>query len=208
VAARRYQVAQDHVEVGFLRIGVEPATRWHWNCFYPAPYPVGAREVAKTSNVPVSLLYGVMRQESAFRPEAASGAGARGLMQLMPGTAERVAREFNEPYDPDRITDPHTNLRLGARYLQKLLALFDGNVPLAAASYNAGPVAVQRWLSNANQLPLDVFVARIPYGETLEYVERVVGNFARYEYLQAGEAGVPKLALSLPKAPPASNDLY
>jgi soluble lytic murein transglycosylase len=208
VAARRYQVAQDHVEVGLLRLGLEPGTRWQWNCFYPAPYPSGVRAVAQTANVPVSLLYGVMRQESAFRPEAASGAGARGLMQLLPTTAERVAREFNEPFDPTRLTDPHTNLRLGARYLQKLLGVFDGNVPLAAAAYNAGPVAVQRWLANANQLPLDVFVARIPYGETLEYVERVIGNFARYQYLEGGEPGVPKLALALPKAPPASGDLY
>jgi soluble lytic murein transglycosylase len=208
VAARRYQLAQDHVEAGVLRVALEPSTRWQWHCVYPRPYASGARSVAEVTNVPVSLLYGVMRQESAFRPEAASEAGARGLMQLLPGTAQRVASEFGESFDPARITEPHTNLRLGARYLQKLMAAFDGNVALVAAAYNAGPVAVQRWLSNANQLPLDVFVARIPYGETLEYVERVVGNFARYRYLEAGAEGVPKLALALPPAPAATVDLY
>jgi soluble lytic murein transglycosylase len=208
VAARRYQLAQDHVEASVLRVAVEPATRWQWECVYPRPYSAGARAVATNANLPVALLYGVMRQESAFRPEAHSGAGARGLMQLLPTTAERVAREYNEPFEPARITEPHTNLRLGARYLQKLLGTFGGNVALAAAAYNAGPVAVRRWLSNANQLPLDVFVARIPYGETLEYVERVVGNFARYEYLESGAHAVPKLTLALPAAPASADNLY
>ena len=208
VAARRYQLAQDHVASEILRVAVEPATRWQWDCVYPTPYAGGVQDVAKLANLPPALVYGVMRQESAFRPEALSGVGARGLMQLMPTTAERVAREFNEPFDPERLTEPHVNLRLGARYLSKLFTLFGGNVALTAAAYNAGPAAVQRWLANAQDLPLDVFVARIPYGETLEYVERVVGNFARYRYLEDGTRGVPALSLALPPAPSASEDLY
>jgi soluble lytic murein transglycosylase len=104
--------------------------------------------------------------------------------------------------------DPGPNLRLGASYLKKLLDTFGGNVALAAGAYNAGPLAVRRWMDGASDLSTDIFVARIPYAETLDYVERVVGNFARYRYLEGGEAAVPRLDLALPKAPPASADLY
>ena len=92
--------------------------------------------------------------------------------------------------------------------MHKLLDAFGGNVALAAAAYNAGPAAVRRWLDGGKTLPLDVFVARIPYGETLEYVERVVGNFARYRYLEDGPNAVPRLALALPTLPPPSGDEY
>jgi soluble lytic murein transglycosylase len=63
-------------------------------------------------------------------------------------------------------------------------------------------------MGGASELSVDVFVARIPYAETLEYVERVVGNYARYRYLEGGESAVPRLDLTLPKAPPATADLY
>jgi len=92
--------------------------------------------------------------------------------------------------------------------LKKLLDSFGGNVALAAAAYNAGPAAVRRWLDGAKTLPLDVFVAHIPYAETLEYVERVVGNYARYRYLEDGPAGVPKLTLELPVVAAASDAEY
>jgi soluble lytic murein transglycosylase len=62
--------------------------------------------------------------------------------------------------------------------------------------------------SGSSELPVDVFVARIPYAETLDYVERVVGNFARYRYLEGGESAVPRIELTLPKAPPSTADLY
>jgi soluble lytic murein transglycosylase len=153
------------------------------------------------AGVPRALLYGVMRQESGFRSGVSSGAGARGLMQIMPATAERLAEELGEPFEPSELVQPGTSLRLSAHYLKKLLGAFGGNVPLAVASYNAGPVAVRRWLENGHELSLDVFVARIPYDETLEYVERVVGNFARYRYLEQGDDGVPVLALALPPVP-------
>lgn len=208
VAARRYQLAQTHVQARVLALEPTPATRWQWDCVYPRPYADGVTEAANDAGVPAALLYAVMRQESAFKPDVASHAGAHGLLQLLPITAERLSAELGEPFDRSRLTQPATNLRLGAQYLKKLLRLFDGNVALAVASYNAGPVAVRRWLANAPTLPLDVFVARIPYGETQEYVERVIGNYARYRYLEGGESAVPRLTLELPAVPPASDALY
>jgi soluble lytic murein transglycosylase len=86
--------------------------------------------------------------------------------------------------------------------LRKLLDLFGGNVALAAASYNAGPQAVLRWLHGSPGVELDLFVARIPFDETRAYVERVVGNYARYRFLNERSERV-QLSLLLPGAPSA-----
>jgi soluble lytic murein transglycosylase len=206
--ARRYQIAQDRVDGRVLVVAPSSGTRWQWDCVYPRPYPRLVGETAKTFGLPEALLYGVMRQESGFRPGVSSPAGANGLMQVIVPTAERVARDLGEPFDTSQLDDPGPNLRLGAHYLKKLLETFGGNVALAAGAYNAGPIAMRRWMDGGSGLSIDVFVARIPYAETLEYVERVVGNFARYRYLEGGDGAVPRLALELPKPPPASADLY
>src|SRR5690606_6052217 len=131
-----------------------------------------------------------------------------GLMQLIPPTAKRVAEELELPYEPEALRSPAYNVKLGSFYLKKLLDFFAGNVALAAAAYNAGPRAVFRWLEGSADLPLDVFVARIPYDETQKYVERVIGNHARYSYVEAGEAGLPKLTLELPRGLSVPADLY
>jgi soluble lytic murein transglycosylase len=206
--ARRYQIAQDRVDARVLTVAPSNGTRWQWDCVYPRPYSRLVSETAKFFGLPEALLYGVMRQESGFRPGVSSSAGANGLMQVIVPTAERVARELGEPFDARELDDPGPNLRLGASYLKKLLQTFGGNVALAAGAYNAGPQAVRRWMDGATELPVDIFVARIPYAETLDYVERVVGNFARYRYLEGGENAVPRLDLALPKPPPATADLY
>jgi len=202
VAARRYQIAQTEVTARTLLTAPSAATRWQWDCVYPRPYADAVLDAARDADIPPALLYAVMRQESAFRADAVSGAGARGLMQLMPGTAEKLAQELGEPFDAATLSHPALSLRFSARYLRKLLDAFGGNVALTAAAYNAGPQAVRRWLDGGKDLSLDVFVARIPYEETLEYVERVVGNFARYRYLEAGATAVPRLALALPAVSP------
>jgi soluble lytic murein transglycosylase len=206
--ARRYQIAQDRVDRRVLSVAPSSGTRWAWDCVYPRPYANIVGQTAKTFGLPEALLYGVMRQESGFRPSVSSGAGANGLMQVIVPTAERIARDLGEPFDSSALDEPGPNVRFGASYLKKLLDAFGGNVALAAGAYNAGPVAVRRWMGGASELSLDVFVARIPYAETLDYVERVVGNFARYRYLEGGDSAVPRLDLTLPKAPPSSADLY
>jgi soluble lytic murein transglycosylase len=206
--ARRYQIAQHEVAHHTLMVAPTARTRWQWDCVYPRPFADAVREAAEITGVPPALLYAVMRQESAFRPGVSSPAGAQGLMQILPSTAERIAAERGRPEEATRLLEPGPSVWLSAQYLRKLLDAFGGSVPLSLASYNAGPVAVRRWLMNAKNLPLDVFVARIPYGETLEYVERVVGNYARYRYLEKGVRGVPELSLTLPPIPPADAAPY
>ncbi len=91
------------------------------------------------------------------------------------------------------------NLRYGSHYLAQLSGYFNGNYALIAAAYNAGPDAVFRWLSAPEKIGMDAFVARIPFDETRTYVERVLGNLARYQYMEGGENAVSALNLDLPR---------
>jgi soluble lytic murein transglycosylase len=179
-----------------------------WECVYPRPYSALVREVAQQQLLPEKLLHSIMRQESGFRPRVVSPAGAIGLMQLMPGTGARVAGELNLSFVPRLLESPTYNVRFGGHYLKKLVDMFGGNVALAAAGYNAGPMAVFRWIDGGKDLPLDLFVARIPFEETRGYVERVVGNLARYSFLSGGEGEVPKIALDLPRDLKEPGELY
>jgi soluble lytic murein transglycosylase len=158
--------------------------------------------------LPAHLVYAVMRQESGFQPGALSPVSAVGLMQLMPRTAARAAGEIGLDYEFSELARPATNIRLGAYYLGRVLGTFGAQVPLAAAAYNAGPVVVSQWLGSAEHLPLDLFVARIPYRETRTYVARVVGNWARYVYLAEGLSAVPSMSLDIPRGLRAAPDAY
>jgi soluble lytic murein transglycosylase len=129
-------------------------------------------------------------------------------MQLMPGTAERAARELALEHASERLTQAEYNIELGSYYLGKLLGSFDQRVALAVASYNAGPHAVSRWLGGNKALPLDIWAARIPYQETRNYLARVMSNWARYRYLSGGPENVPKLALALPGKLELPRDSY
>jgi soluble lytic murein transglycosylase len=135
-----------------------------------------------------SLAHGISRQESSFDPYAVSHAGARGMMQLMTGTAREQAGKMGVGYDGYRlISDPNYNVMLGSAYFQRMLNLWDGNVPLAVASYNAGYGNVRKWV-NAYGDPrgnVDVlkWIEAIPYVETRGYVQRVIENSVIYDQL-------------------------
>ncbi len=199
VAERRYVIGQDAATRAGLDRAPGPRSRWMWDCVYPRPYASLVTSVERERLLPRGLLWSVMRQESGFRPTARSPVGAVGLLQLMPTTAEKIAAELGEPVEVVALTRAYTNVRLGGAYLRKLLDGFEGSVPLALAAYNAGPQAVSRWLASAETLPLDLWVARIPYEETRNYVARVLSNSARYAYLDGGEGAVQIPALELPR---------
>jgi soluble lytic murein transglycosylase len=118
-------------------------------------------------------------------------------MQLLPETAETVAKEMGRPHDRSWLVRGAYNIELGAHYLASLLARFKGSLPLAVAAYNCGPEAVEKWTARATGLDIDVFVETIPYLETREYVVRVMSNYARYVYLAKGDA--PSLDLTIPR---------
>jgi soluble lytic murein transglycosylase len=205
-AERRYRWGQRVATAEELSETPSPDRRWLWECVYPRPYSSLVTQLGDENGVEAEFIYAVMRQESAFRPEAASGAQAQGLLQLIPSTASKLAAELDIS-DPVDLRRPPENVRLGVYYLRKLEGWFANNLALTAAGYNAGPVAVLRWLRGSPNLELDVFVARIPYDETRTYVERVLSNYARYRYL-AGDSEPLRLALNLPEANVDGADLY
>ena len=129
------------------------------------------------------LLVAIVRQESVFDVEALSRAGARGLAQLLPGTAALTARGLDVTYYPDWITVPDLNLHLGAAHLAELLRRFGGRVDAAVAAYNAGPRPVARWLERPGASDPDQFLELIPYQETRGYVRAVLRNRELYRAL-------------------------
>lgn len=196
VAHRAFQIGQS-LPSSLLATAPGPRTRWAWQCAFPQPYADVVTAAERDEKLPPGLLWAVMRQESAFDPDAISPARAVGLMQLLPETARPIADELSLPHDDARLTSAPYAIAVAARYLRQLLDRFHGNVPLAVAAYNAGAEPVQRWLSRAPGMQLDTFVARIPFAETRGYVARVMGNLARYEELTGGDAAVLRLDLGL-----------
>jgi soluble lytic murein transglycosylase len=133
-----------------------------------------------------SLAHGITRQESSFDRAAVSHAGARGMMQLMPGTAREQAGKMGVGYDGYRlITDPSYNVMLGTAYFQRMLNIWDGSVPLAVASYNAGSGNVGKWVraygDPRGRTDVLNWIERIPYSETKAYVQRVIENSVVYD---------------------------
>jgi soluble lytic murein transglycosylase len=207
-AKRRYRVGSAAVSDSTLMRAPAPSERWAWDCIYPRPYAEPVRALEEQHGLPKGILYALMRQESAFDPAAKSPADAVGLLQLIPPTATRVASELSMPYDPAALTSPEVSLKLGAHYFAKLLKMFQGSVTLAAAAYNAGPKAVSHWLETGADNDADLWVARIPYDETRNYVARVAGNLSRYQWLEGGDAAVTMLPLEIPVSARAPSDAY
>lgn len=141
-----------------------------------------------------TIIHAITRQESQFDRAAVSRAGARGLMQLMPGTARETAGKIGLAYTPGSLTgDPQYNIALGSTYIRQMLRYYGGSYPLAIAAYNAGPGNVNRWLA-ANGDPRlpggDIigWIENIPLSETRNYVQRVLENAVVYDAMRPDTA--------------------
>ena len=150
-----------------------------------------------------ALAHGIMRQESSFERSAVSSAGARGLMQLMPGTAAQEARSLGVTYAASRLTeDPSYNVLLGTQHLSRLMDNWGGNAVLVAAAYNAGSGNVRRWVNEFGdpRVPgtdILAWIEQIPFSETRNYVQRVVENAVVYDLLDPNRpAGAPRNRIS------------
>lgn len=157
-------------------------------------HPMGAiPTTADISGAGKALAYAVARQESEFNVGAVSGAGARGLLQLLPGTAKDLARKAGLPYSKDRLTsDAGYNATLGAAFLDEQLGRFDGSYVLTFAGYNAGPRRAREWIDKYGDprgkdlnAVID-WIERIPFTETRGYVQRVMENYEVYKMRLTG----------------------
>lgn len=170
---------------------------------YPRPFSTDVMEVSGLHRMDPAFIYGVMRTESRFNPRARSGAGAIGVMQLMPRTAREVAaRLVGEPKLARKLRSPGPNIRLGTTFLAELRGHFRGHLPLVLAGYNAGPGAARSFLRRMRDLPTDIFVEAVPYAQTSAFIKRVIGYTAGYRALYDEEGRGPfLLSPTLPEIP-------
>ena len=196
VALRQARLATD---MGNHIIAVRAVSRTFWACLtrgsrqalqplrdivYPDRYQeLIARNLAGT-NVDPNIIRGLIRQESFFEPSAVSGAGAVGLMQVMPATARTLLEKLGEKgFRTETLKDPAVNVRIGVRFFLERYEEYGGNVALTLASYNAGRVKVGVWKEFLGGIDPELFVEFIPYTETRDYVKRILGNQAMYSML-------------------------
>jgi soluble lytic murein transglycosylase len=200
-AQAEWRFGQDSLQPPARAQAIHLAARWGWHdqavtiatgervfndyaLLYPRPYDTEVAAAAKVSGLPAEVIYGVIRQESLYRSDAVSSANARGLMQLLPETARRTARQWKQPAPSDTaLFEPAVNVVLGAAHLKELLDRFDGQLPFALAGYNAGPGAVQRWLP-ARAMDPDIWIENIPFNETRTYVLRILWHRLVFAWLR------------------------
>lgn len=174
-----------------------PVGGWEraWQIAFPRPHREIVTREAKTTGVDPSLIYAVMREESAFDPGAVSPANAYGLMQLIVPTAQMIGRSANLPSSPAALKRPSINVALGARMLQRLASNFAQNPLLSIPAYNAGPGRARRWIRERPSAEFDLWVELIPYPETRRYTKRVLSSRAVYAYLYEPEQARSRLVL-------------
>lgn len=198
--ARAALISQLARRIDLLESAVYAARRaaWRGQILIDEGYPTPP--LPALAGLEQALVLAVIRQESGFRADAISRAGARGLMQLMPPTAKRTAKSISIPYSKSRLLlEPTYNVRLGQAYLAQMLNRFKGSYILAIASYNAGPARVASWIKargdpRTPQIdPID-WIERIPFNETRNYVQRVLENLIIFRRRLGGRlpAGDPR----------------
>ncbi len=169
-------------------------------------FPLVHRErilaLASANDIEPAYAFAIIRQESAFTPDARSPAGALGLMQLLPRTARQVAASLGMPFSHRlQLLDVDTNLRLGMAHLGRMLRRYDHHPVLAAAAYNAGAYRVNKWIRHDHVTPADIWLETLPIAETRGYVRNVLLFTAIYQH-RLGQQPRPLLQSMRPIAPP------
>lgn len=190
---RRIAVALAQQESWYDRavfaMGSQPDDQRHYSLRFPLHHEQTIRHQAQLNGLDPAWIAAQTRAESAFMPRARSGADARGLMQLLPGTGALTARRLGRDWEGDgSLYDPETNLTLGTAYLRQMLDHYNGFPYLAIAAYNAGPAPVARWQQARPGLDADFWVETIPYKETRDYVARVLAFSVIYDWRLDGTA--------------------
>jgi soluble lytic murein transglycosylase len=196
-STQEWQWALSHMPEEDYLAAAELAIQWGWferaistvnlindggniNLKFPLAYHGEILNTSQKNSINPALMFAIIRQESLFTPYAHSHAGAIGLMQLMPETANFIASQVHLGFRLENLLDPNINLYLGGIYFKKLVAMFNGNEILAIAAYNAGPNRVKKWLMIKN-MPADIWIENIPYHETRNYVKNILTAATFYE---------------------------
>ena len=185
-------VAEYAKRIGLLDRVVNTAdrtqTEHNFSLRFISPFRDVVERDAQANGLDVEWAFGLIRQESRFIMNARSGVGASGLMQLMPATAQLVARKIGMgPLSREQLDDLNTNILLGTNYLSMIYNQLDGSAVLATAAYNAGPGRSRQWRQTLQQ-PVEgaIFAETIPFNETRDYVKNVLSNTVYYAALFEG----------------------
>jgi soluble lytic murein transglycosylase len=184
------------LEKGWYDFSVEASIQGEqWNAInlrFPEAAQKEFTKASKHFGVNIDEIRAISRRESAFYRFATSGVGARGMMQLMPATANETARKYSLLYNkPNDLYRAENNIMLGSAYYSQILKQFNGNRVLATAAYNAGPQRVKRWLAQAKgRLDVMSFIETIPYTETREYVQAVISYRMIYQQSHSPDASM------------------
>ncbi len=164
-----------------------PGREKSWELLYPLHFSDLIKQHAAKNSIDPLLAQALTREESYFNHQAVSSSNARGLMQLIPSTANAVARwEKLSSFSQLDLFKPEINVRLGSRYLKYTHDTFSGNSMLAVAAYNGGPGNVNKWLRTIPSNDWDQFVENIPLSETRNYVRKVFRSYWAYREIYTG----------------------
>jgi len=197
--AGRYDMALEVVKRAlpeYFAFDITALPRSYWEALFPRPFWNDLQRNARANRLDPFLVAALVRQESEFNPGAVSRANAVGLMQLLPGTGRKVARELRvRRFNTQKMLNPATNLQLGTKYFRSMVDQYNGTVEYALAAYNAGADRVQGWLAEGNFPSTEEFVESIPFTETREYVQAIMRNASLYRRLytatSAGKTSTP-----------------
>jgi soluble lytic murein transglycosylase len=167
----------------------------YWQALFPFPYKQSILDWSEKRQLNPLLVASLIRQESRFEKEIRSPVGATGLMQVMPSTADWIAPQID--LKKFSLTNPQDNINMGTWYFQHTHDEYSNNSALAVASYNAGPGNVAKWLKEYQGSDPDLFIEKIPFSETKNYVESVFSNY--WNYMRIYNPEVSQLLSHLPK---------
>lgn len=155
--------------------------------FYPLPNRDIVFSMAHEYNVDPYLVFAIIRAESKFQTTAQSRVGAKGLMQIMPETADWIAKQMNiSNFNAEDLHNPEVNIRFGCWYIKDLNTEFKGNIPLQVAAYNAGRGKVSQWVQEGRWDGNPSNIEGIPFPETKQYVKNVLKNYQAYNAIYGG----------------------
>ena len=168
----------------YFSLDYKALPRSYWETLFPRPFWTDLKRYSAANHLDPYLVASLIRQESEFNPGAISRANALGLMQVLPSTGKRLARQERiRRFRPELLLLPGTNIQLGTLYFKQLLDQFNGRPEYALAAYNAGSDRVEAWLSDGNFRDPEEFVESIPFTETREYVQAIMRNANVYKKL-------------------------
>jgi soluble lytic murein transglycosylase len=157
---------------------------YYYYLFYPFAYKDYIKKYANTYGIDENFILAIIREESRFKADAGSHAGAQGLMQIMPATGKNIASQLGiSNFDNSMLHDPEKSIMMGTYYISQQLKNFGNNKYYALGAYNGGPGAMQRWINSYGSLDIDEFIESITYDETKNYIKKVMESYYIYNML-------------------------